>query len=384
MPGIASLEALQRGVNEFDITHFQLDFEPAALAAARKSLGESGLLLLGEVHGVRQNPLIARTLMAQLEITGLALEWPAGLADVVGEFFNGGRVPDHPLLWAGDGRLTAGHFALLWERFSAGRLSALTLFDGVSEVGWSRREAAMADRILSAQAPGARTLVIAGNAHTALIPTGLGVPLGARLAEQRPGVREIRVRYGNGGYYNLSPQRFKYHWTVRRRARLRLEGGALILDLPGPVQARVPHRMQSSEDRRRPAPPGFTGSFPALREEAERHGAWPTGQADPYGYPVPPSRPLPRPGRPQPGNPYPGNSYPVGSYPADPYPADPRAGQQPYPGPPNPGPPSAPFPAQPGRYEPDADHGPGPRSASQAAAHRQGRRLPYEVELPAR
>ena len=66
----------------------------------------------------------------------------------------------------------------------------------------------MAERILNAQAPATRTLVIAGNAHTALTPTMLGVPLGARLAEWRPGVREIRIRYGNGTYYNLSPKRF--------------------------------------------------------------------------------------------------------------------------------------------------------------------------------
>jgi hypothetical protein len=355
MPGIASLEALQRGVSEFDITHFQLDIDAAALAAAHKSLGESGLLLLGEVHGVRQNALVARALMAEFDITGLALEWPAGLAGPVGGFFNDGRVPDHPLLWAGDGRITAGHFALLWERFNAGRLSALTLFDGVNEVGWSRREAAMAERILSAQAPGARTLVIAGNAHTALSPTGLGVPLGARLAERRRGVREARVRYGNGGYYNLSPQRFKYHWTVRRHARLRVEGGSLILDLPSPVQARVPHRMQSTDELLRPAPPGFTGSFPALREEAERHGAWPTGGADPYGYPVPPRRPLPRPA--------PGYSRQPQSH--QPHSHQPRHA----------GPPSAPFPAVP------ADNG---GWAESWPEERRGPRLPYEVELPTR
>src|SRR5512146_1786458 len=152
MPGIASLEAFQRGVHEFDTAGFQLDIEPAALDAARRSLDESGLLLLGEVHGVRQNALIARELMTALDITGLALEWPAGLASAISGFFEDGQVPDHPLLWGGDGRITAGHFAMLWERFSAGRLLALTLFEGVNEVGWSRREAAMAERILTAQA----------------------------------------------------------------------------------------------------------------------------------------------------------------------------------------------------------------------------------------
>ena len=280
MPGIASLEAFRAGVNRFDITDFQLDVDSAALAAGRKSLDESGLLILGEVHGVRQNALVARALMVALGITGLALEWPADLASAVGGFFSDGQVPDHPQLWAGDGRITAGHFALLRERFNAGQLVALTLFDGVNEVGWSRREAAMANRILTAQGPGGRTLVIAGSAHTGLTPTGLGVPLGARLAEQRPGVREVRIRYGTGSYYNLMPQRFKRHWTFRRHARLQLDGAIMALDLPGPVQARVPHRMESRQAPR-PAPAGYTGMFAAIPDTAHQDQPVSPGQGQP-------------------------------------------------------------------------------------------------------
>ncbi|MGD0699877.1 MAG: hypothetical protein ABSA02_08340 [Trebonia sp.] len=270
MPGVASLEAFQRAVNEFDITAFRVNFDSAALAAVRQSLDQSGLLLLGEVHGVRQNALVARALMVALDMTGLALEWPAALAKPVSGFFADGRVPEHPQLWGGDGRITAGHFALLRERFLAERLQALTLFDGVNEAGWSRREAAMAERILNAQLPGSRTLVIAGSAHTALTPTMLGVPIGARLAELRPGVREIRIRYGNGSYYNLSPQRFKLHWSLRRQARLHAEGGTLVLDLPRAIQARVPHRMAANQPPLQPLRPGYTMAFPAIPDEPVR------------------------------------------------------------------------------------------------------------------
>jgi len=115
--------------------------------------------------------------------------------------------------------------------------------------------------------PGARTLVIAGSAHTALTPTMLGVPIGARLAQLRPGVREIRIRYGNGTYYNLSPQRFKLHWSVRRLARLHVEGAALVVDLPRPIQARVPHRMAANQPPLRPPQPGYTMAFPAVGDE---------------------------------------------------------------------------------------------------------------------
>jgi hypothetical protein len=89
-----------------------LVIEPSALAAARRSLEESGFLLLGEVHG--------------------------------------------------DGTMSAD-----WN--------------------WSQRDEAMAGRILAAPPAATGTLVVAGNAHTRTARTRLGVPLGARLAGQRPG-----------------------------------------------------------------------------------------------------------------------------------------------------------------------------------------------------
>jgi len=120
MPGVASRNAVQRAVDELDVTAFQLHIQPAALEAASESLNRSGLLLLGEVPGVRQNALAVRALMAALDVTRLALEWPAGLSRALSEFFLDGQVPDHPLLWGGDGRITVGHFALLRERFTRG------------------------------------------------------------------------------------------------------------------------------------------------------------------------------------------------------------------------------------------------------------------------
>jgi hypothetical protein len=84
VPSVASLEALQRAAAEFAVTDLSVVIEPPALAAARRSLDESGLLLLGEVHGVRENPLIARALMQAFGLNGLALEWHEDLASVAG------------------------------------------------------------------------------------------------------------------------------------------------------------------------------------------------------------------------------------------------------------------------------------------------------------
>ena len=202
VPRVSTPEELDRAAADFAVTDLGLVIEPPALAAARRSLEESGFLLLGEVHGVRENPLVIRSLMQAFGLSGLALEWPEDLAPIAGAFLAGGRLADHPLLWSGDGRITAGHLAVLRERPAAGPLS-LTLFDGTmgADWNWSQHDEAMARRILAAPATGTGTLVVAGNAHTPTARTGLGVPLGACLTGQRPGLREIRISYGGGRFY---------------------------------------------------------------------------------------------------------------------------------------------------------------------------------------
>jgi hypothetical protein len=243
MPCVASLEELHRAVAGFAVTDLGLVIEPAALAAARRSVDESGFLLLGEVHGVRENPLIIRALMQVLDLSGLALEWPEDLAPMTRAFLAGEMLADHPLLWSGDGRITAGHLAVLRERAAAGPLS-LTLFDGTIGAGWSwsQRDEAMARRILAHPAAPGGTLVAAGNAHTPTTRTSLGIPLGACLAQHRPGVAEVRIRYGSGRYYNIEPRRFLRIGPARHQPRVHHSGGALVLDLPAACEAVIPQR----------------------------------------------------------------------------------------------------------------------------------------------
>src|SRR5688500_12157740 len=171
----------------------------------RTSVERSGLLVLGELHGVRQTPQVVAALVELLDIGRLALEWPKQLTATVDTYRNTGVLDDHDLLWLGDGRLTTGHLALLrdladheppaeWLAFDT--WSPVHTIPGESE--WTARDHAMAHRILDHTEPTERTLVIAGNAHTPATRTRNGIPIGSWLAQERPGVRSIAPNYGQG------------------------------------------------------------------------------------------------------------------------------------------------------------------------------------------
>ena len=158
-------------------------------------------------------------------------------------FLASGTLADHPWLWGGDGRITAGHLAVLADRAAAGPLE-LILFDGVvsADWSWSQRDEAMARRILATSPPSARTLVVAGNAHTPTSPIELGVPMGARVAEQRPGTREVQISYGGGSFYNGEPRQFARRTDPQGKIRLHQHQDERVLDLPTATEAVVPQR----------------------------------------------------------------------------------------------------------------------------------------------
>ena len=69
--------------------------------------------------------------------------------------------------------------------------------------------------------------------------------MGARLAEQRPGIREIRIRYGAGYYWNFEPRQFARRTDTEGHIRLHQHNGCFILDLPQATEAVVPQRQQA-------------------------------------------------------------------------------------------------------------------------------------------
>ena len=84
-----------------------------------------------------------------------------------------------------------------------------------------------------------------GTRSSKLEPLPVGDLIGAQLARQRPGLCSIDCVYWRGRFYNLGPPR-RHRDRLRGQhldaPRLIRERGALLLLVPSPREATVPHR----------------------------------------------------------------------------------------------------------------------------------------------
>jgi hypothetical protein len=257
VPGVDTIEALTAAAQAFDPRPLGLQVDPDAEAAVRESLGRTGLVLLGEIHGVAQTPVLVDELIAWFGLGGIALEWHEDLWPWLDRWITHGVLADPWgsdlgwLVWGGDGRITAGHLATVRRWAGSGLL--ITLMDGTvlyprpgesteedERRAWTEGDAAMAARVLAAPDAVGGRLVVAGNLHTKLEPLSIGVPMGAHLARQRPGLCSIDCVYGRGRFYNVGSRSMRS--KELDAPRLIRQQGALQLLVPSPREATVPHR----------------------------------------------------------------------------------------------------------------------------------------------
>jgi hypothetical protein len=183
----------------FAVEELPVEVDTIADARLRTKVAAGGPILVGERHGIEQNPLVAYTLMRRLGVRVLALEWSCELEPVVERFLAGGGLDVEAMAGSRDGRITAGHFAVLRALRCEGLLDRVVLFDMATwPRTWSERDRGMADRLL-AETIGTPALVMAGSLHTRLRRHRHGEPMGAHLTRARPGTVEVRVRYPGGG-----------------------------------------------------------------------------------------------------------------------------------------------------------------------------------------
>jgi hypothetical protein len=151
----------------------------------RVAMPEAGLVVVGELHGVAETAGILHALVTALGIRTIAFEWShEETDDVVQSFLETGSfdfdrvwsLPASAEFFCGDGRVTAGHFALLHRLQVEGRLDRVILFDRLDPepvpADWRIRDREMAERLLGEWGGGSQALAVTGALHAQLERSG--------------------------------------------------------------------------------------------------------------------------------------------------------------------------------------------------------------------
>jgi hypothetical protein len=236
-------ELFRAAVENFAVAELPLEIEPAADEIVRSALAKNGVLLIGETHGVLENPLVFYTLMRRFGVACLGLEWLPALRPVVDRFLSSGSLTYPAIADSADGRITAGHFAALRALSQEGLLNKLVLFSPLAGYAtWTDRDREMAAHLV-AGIGNEPAVAMAGNLHTQLSEHRHGVPMGLHIARERPDTLDVRIDYMSGAYFNLRPKRFG--WRIRsrlqpRRFILTWAESRAILTIPEAHLAAVP------------------------------------------------------------------------------------------------------------------------------------------------
>jgi hypothetical protein len=185
-------------------------FDSEILARAATSVADAGLLVVGEPHGVRETPSVLYTLASALETRAVALEWShEEMEEPVQAFLRSGSF-DFDRLWmlpasaeffSGDGRITAGHFALLQRLHRERRLDQVIVFDRLDAEpppdDWQVRDQEMAARLLTGWDQRLPLLVLTGAFH-AQLEAAEGETMAAHLARALTGLQPAMLDYATG------------------------------------------------------------------------------------------------------------------------------------------------------------------------------------------
>ena len=266
---VAGRELFREAAEAASVAELPTEWEQQALETATELFGGSGLLLLGEIHGVAENAEIIYTIARRFGIGTLALEWDHRFHPVVEQYLETGRLDVDAMPRSADGRVTPGHLALLAALRNHGLLDRLVLFDGYAydAVGepdfWNRRDERMAEVLIRSLAPDQPALVVAGGLHTLVHPIQLrgedvsargralaasmpGVdvlyPMGVRLAQMQRPVSSGRIGYGSGACNNLGIRPLPTLEAAPAVPRFRLSAdGAFVYEVPVATPAIVPY-----------------------------------------------------------------------------------------------------------------------------------------------
>lgn len=249
--------AFVEAIKNIEIGEIDTEFDEKSVESLVTELGEAKLLLLGETHGVKENADIIYTLFKKFGFKKLALEWNKELREQTEKFLQTGELDFEAIKDSPDGRITAGHFALLKKLKDEGLLEALVCFDRETPTAdWDTRDANMAKNIIANLAD-STTLVVAGNLHTQVEPITFDDekeehhPMGENVKKQIPNVPSGKIKYLTGQFHNYGTRDFreKPEGVELPKAKFyKSKDGIYSFDLPEAHVAVVPNPSEVLPD----------------------------------------------------------------------------------------------------------------------------------------
>ena len=237
-------------VNTICIEEIPTLFNETSVDQLRQNIELTKIFLLGEMHGVKENVDVIYTLFKKFGFRQLALEWRPELKEVAEKFLETGEIDFDVIKDSPDGRITAGHFALLKKLKSEGLLDNLVCFDRSMAGGsWNDRDAHMAQNILQSHA-GLLTLVVAGNFHTKVEPltfdneAGEQHPMGENIKKVIPDVSSGRIEFISGTWHNFGTHEIESTSLIEATVQATFHQGAdglYVYELPVAHAAIVPN-----------------------------------------------------------------------------------------------------------------------------------------------
>ncbi|MBI2577878.1 MAG: hypothetical protein HYV77_03500 [Candidatus Wildermuthbacteria bacterium] len=229
------------------------EFDESTVKILETELADTKIFLLGETHGVKENPDIIYTLFKKFGFRNLALEWEPTLKEKIERFLNGEAIDFDSIKDSPDGRITAGHFALLKKLKEEGLLEKFVCFDQGGGASWDKRDENMARNIIE-NLTDAPTLVVAGNLHTKVEPItfedeeGEHHPMGEQVKRDIPNVPSGRIEYLTGEFHNYGTRKFGEKSDDAKFPLARFfkgEDGLYVFELPEAHVAVVPNPSKS-------------------------------------------------------------------------------------------------------------------------------------------
>lgn len=245
--------AFIEAVRDAQILEIETDFDEGATKTLESALTDTKLFLFGETHGVKENVDIIYTLFKKFGFRNLALEWEPSLKEKTERFLNGESLDFDSIKDSPDGRITAGHFALLKKMKEEGLLEKFVCFDQGGSASWDKRDENMARNIIE-DLTDASTLVVAGNLHTKTEPItfedeeGEHHPMGEQVKKEMPDVPSGRISYLTGEFHNYGTRNFgdiPDDMELKSARFFKGEDGLYVFELPEAHVAVVPNPTES-------------------------------------------------------------------------------------------------------------------------------------------